>query len=100
MMSESLGYFTPLSAANALANYKNGTPFFCEWYSHIAQCQGHGMFDPDAVLQIGEDIVKQAIARRAQHTDSYMQNISQAKALAKAEREKAGTTAGMLAGWF
>lgn len=36
LICESLGYFTPLSAANALLHYRENQPFWCEWYIHIA----------------------------------------------------------------
>ena len=32
LIAESLGYFTPEAAANAVAYYTKGEPFFCEWY--------------------------------------------------------------------
>ena len=32
LIAESLGYFTPEAAANAIAYYTKGEAFFCEWY--------------------------------------------------------------------
>jgi hypothetical protein len=99
MICESLGYFSPLVAANALAHHINGTPFACEWYSHICSCRGQGLFHDDTLVQVGRDVVKKAFERRHRH-QGYMAEFEQALALVQAERQARGATAGMLASWF
>ena len=32
LICESLGYYTPQAAANAIAYFTRGEAFFCEWY--------------------------------------------------------------------
>lgn len=99
MICESLGYFSPRCAANALAHHINRTPFSCEWYSHICQCRGQGLFHDDTLVQVGRDVVNAAFKSRHHHTGP-MADYEQALALVMAEQTKAGATAGMLASWF
>jgi hypothetical protein len=99
MICESLGYFSPLCAANALAHHINGTPFACEWYSHICQCRGQGLFHDDTLVQVGRDVVLAAFKNRHHHKGS-MADLERALVLVLAERNNAGATAGMLASWF
>lgn len=99
MICESLGYFSPLCAANALAHHINGTPFACEWYSHICMCRGQGLFHDDTLVQVGRDVVRAAFVSRRRH-QGPMAEFEQALALVQAERNKAGATAGLLASWF
>lgn len=99
MICESLGYFSPLVAANALAHHINGTTFACEWYCHMCQCRGKGLFHDETLLEIGRDVVKNAFERRHRHKGP-MAEYEQALALVQAERHAAGATAGMLASWF
>lgn len=54
MICESLGYFTPRSAALALLHMKRRSPYFCEWYSHMAQFRNErrDLFDEASVLAL------------------------------------------------
>jgi hypothetical protein len=99
MICESLGYFCPLSAANALAHHINGLPYACEWYSHMCSCRGKGYFHDATLLQIGADVVERAFKYRSHHK-GYMAEFQRAIALVRAERERSGCTGGMLASWF
>lgn len=62
LISQSIGYFTPLMAYRAIENHKNKTHFFCEWYMHIAGLRGVGK-DED-FLKINRDVIKSAIKNR------------------------------------
>ena len=99
MICESLGYFSPLCAANALAFHISGQPFSCEWYGHICHCRGKGYYDQAEMLKIGSDVVKFAVEQRHRHM-GLMCDYQQALALVMAERERRGCTNGMLASWF
>lgn len=99
MICESLGYFSPLCAANALAHHINGTPFPCEWYSHICHCRGQGLFHDDTLVQVGRDVVNAAFESRHRH-QGPMSEYALALELVQAERHKAGATQGLLASWF
>jgi hypothetical protein len=94
MMCESLGYFTPGSAANALIHYKNGKGFWCEWYTHMA-----GGYNDDEIKKVGARVVKDAFERRHRHK-GYMADYGYALKLVMTEVKRPGTTSGMLAGWF
>lgn len=39
LICQSLGYFCPRSAANAIHHYRDAQPFWCEWYAHMADCR-------------------------------------------------------------
>ena len=99
MICESLGYFSPLVAANALAHHINGTSFPCEWYSHMCDCRGKGLFHDQTLVEVGRDVVEYAFQHRHRHKGP-MAEYQQALALVMAERQAAGATAGMLASWF
>jgi hypothetical protein len=99
MICESLGYFSPLCAANALAHHISGQPFSCEWYSHICSCRGKGYFDEAELLKIGGDVVSAAFKQRSHHK-GFMAEYRHALTLVMAERQKRGCTDGMLASWF
>lgn len=99
MMCESLGYFSPLSAANALAAYANNETFACEWYSHMCMCRGKDLFDNKELLKVGREVVELALINRHRHK-GYMSDFDYAKKLVRKELEDQGSTSGMLAGWF
>ena len=104
LICESLGYFTPLAAANALSYHKANEPFFCEWFSHVAQFvnnkeQRELMFDRAAVLRVQKRIIGDAFRNRHTH-NSYMSEHKQALALVVAELKSKGCTSQMLASWF
>lgn len=93
MICESLGYFTPLGAANALLHYKRGEPFFCEWYIHINRYR----YDAEGILRAGELVVKDAISRRHTHR-GYMADYGQARAIV--EHVRSGRPGPEFASWF
>lgn len=96
MICESLGYFTPKSAANAIIRYKQDEPFYCEWYSSIANARGAGFFDEEAMRQVGRDVLNWAIKGRHRHK-GYMADYENARAVI--ERELAGNGP-IFASWF
>ena len=99
MICESLGYFSPLVAANALAHHINGTSFPCEWYSSMCECRGRGFFHDQTLVEIGRGVVARSFEHRHHHKGP-MAEYQQALALVTAERESSGATSGMLASWF
>ena len=82
LICQSLGYFTPSGAANALAHHKAGKPFSCEYYSHMAQFQpgSKGLFDDEALLKVGREEIKRAFQLRKNHK-GCMAEYQNAKAL-------------------
>jgi hypothetical protein len=99
MICESLGYFTPMCAANAIIRYLEGDTFPCEWYSHRCNCRGRGYFHKETLLDIGRETIASSFARRKHHT-GYMASYQHAHALVAAELKREGCTSGMLASWF
>ena len=99
MICESLGYFTPGCAANAVARYIDGETFACEWYSHMCGCRGKGYFDREELAKVGKDVITSSFTRRRSHK-GYMASYAQALSLVKAELEREGCTSNMLASWF
>jgi len=99
MICESLGYFTPEAAANAIAFYKAGRSYACEWYSHLCNQSGKGYFDESELIRINRDVLVFAIRNRARHT-GHMRDYKRALMLATVERQSPGKTHGMLASWF
>ena len=77
LIAESLGYFTPRSAAIAIIKAKNNEPYFCEWYTDSARRYGD-MWDKENVRKVTKEILKQAIENRHYHTGS-MASYKQAK---------------------
>ena len=69
MICQSLGYFTPKSAANAIARYKENLPYFCEWYSHMGQFRNDrkDLFDDASVLAVGKDTIRASFQLRHTH---------------------------------
>ncbi len=97
MICESLGYFTPESAANALVFYIKGHPYFCEWYTHMAgMCRGEWPTD-EKVLEVGKHVVRDAFRNRHHHY-GYMAHYPQARALVDHVRQ--GGQGPLLASWF
>lgn len=100
LICESLGYFCPLSAANAVSFYKQKEPFFCEWFSHMAQFEPEKqMFDRNAVMRVQKETLRRAFKHRHHHK-GYMAEYKQARHLVAAELKDRGCTSGMLASWF
>ena len=67
MIDESIGYFTPAAALNAIIAYKKKAPFSCEWYLDMAGL-GHGkkLFDitDDELRAINHDVISDAFKHR------------------------------------
>ena len=61
LISYSTGYFTPIMAYCAIEHYLNNTPYFCEWYFHIANLRG--LNDDNSFISINRDIIKRAVKR-------------------------------------
>jgi len=96
LICESLGYFTPRGAANAIAHYKNRRAFRCEWYDWIGR-QKYGRWPTEKeLIEIGADILRRAIKTRHYHT-GYMNSYARAKAEVEAELEGHGP---IFASWF
>ncbi len=62
LIAYSIGYFTPLAALEAIKDYKNNTPNFCEFYLDIAWKRG--LDDDNAFLDINRQIISGAIKYR------------------------------------
>ena len=104
LICESLGYFTPMSAANALSFHKARKPFCCEWFSHMAQFvygreQRELMFNDAAVMEVQKRAIRLAFKNRHHH-HGYMSEYKQAKSIVAAELKDKGCTSSMLASWF
>lgn len=92
MICESLGYFTPGAAANAILCYVRGLPFFCEYYTHLA-----GGFDHAKVRAVGREVIERAYRTRRHHR-GYMAHYPHARALV--DHVNAGGEGPILASWF
>ncbi|MBI4294652.1 MAG: hypothetical protein HY669_00620 [Chloroflexi bacterium] len=92
MICESLGYFTPEAAANAILHYKEGVGNWCDWYVHMAQG-----FNEQKLLQVGRRVIESAFHVRHHH-QGYMAHYPLARALV--ERVREGKSGPMLASWF
>lgn len=104
LIAHSLGYFTPGAAANAIVRYKEGKPFFCEWYSHMAMCRAGNdqskLFDDSLVLKVGKDTLNRAFKSRKSHRgDNCMGSYARAAALVK-DVLKNGEDHTVFASWF
>lgn len=95
MICESLGYFTPRSAASALAAYGQKRAYFCEWYSHCASF----MQVParEGVMEVNASVVQHAFRNRARHS-GYMSSYAEALRLVRRAAQKEGEP--VLASWF
>jgi hypothetical protein len=92
LICESLGYFTPRSAANAILMHIQEKPFACEWYVTMAR----GYNDKMLIL-IGNGTLERTYQNRKYHT-GYMANYLQAKALVMQVRK--GGPDPVFASWF
>lgn len=99
LICESLGYFSPRSAAGAVAAAKNGEAYYCEWYGHEAGLRAkHGQDGAsyEAVTQIA---LKSAIRRRHSHK-GYMADYVSALALVRCCAQEGREPNFGLASWF
>jgi hypothetical protein len=92
LIAESLGYFTPRSAANAILRHIQGHSFCCEWYVHCAQS-----YDEQKVIEVGIKAIRLSFRNRKYHT-GYMASYTQAKAIT--DSVKKGGPDPVLASWF
>ncbi len=91
LICTSLGYFTPESAARAILCYKQGKPFFCEWYIHMGGYADKGVMEANA-KEIG-------MAFRFRHGHKgYMAEYRQARQLV--EHVRSGGKGPIFASWF
>lgn len=73
LIAYSIGYFTPLAALQAIKDYKNNKPNFCEWYLDIAWKRGTN--DDDSFLDINRNVIKAAIKHRRCSDFKFALNI-------------------------
>jgi hypothetical protein len=102
LIAESLGYFTPEGAANAVAHYTEGEAFFCEWYYDWAskRLRSGNTKCPDlrsTIKEVGELAIQNAFKRRHHHRGS-MADFKQALALVRHVRQ--GGEGPTFASWF
>ena len=102
LICESLGYYTPQAAANAIAYFTEGKPFFCEWYydwaakrfaSRNTKCRNLD----DTVREVGELAIQNAVQRRRHHR-GYIADFKYAIALVRHVRQ--GNEGPSFASWF
>ena len=91
MVCDSLGYFTPGAAAQALKAYKENVPNCCEWYVHMARG-----FNDDKLLDVGKHVVQRAFESRHHHR-GYMAHYPMARKLVEEELAGRGP---VFASWF
>ena len=77
LVCESLGYFTPRAAANAIQSHKKGRSHACEWYLSMAR-PGHSLKD------IGADTLSRTFKRRRFH-QGFMADFNRALLMVQAE---------------
>jgi hypothetical protein len=102
LIAESLGYFTPQSAANAIAHYTKGEPFFCEWFFDWASkrfTNGNTKCPDlrDTVLEVSRLAIQNAFHRRTHHRGP-MADFKRALALVVHVRQ--GGESPVFASWF
>ena len=84
MICESLGYFSPHAAAQALLDHHKGRASFSEWYMSRA---GRGV----TMLDVGRNTIRNAIRGRHHH-HGYMADYQRARALVAATLERGAIT--------
>ena len=82
LICESLGYFSPKAAANAILAHAQGLGFACEWYVHMV---GYGNA---RLVELGQQTIGKAYANR-RYNHGYMRSYESARALIA--RELQGT---------
>ncbi|MGO8746207.1 MAG: hypothetical protein ACLQNE_09475 [Thermoguttaceae bacterium] len=102
LICESLGYFTPQSAANAVAYYTEGEAFYCEWYydwagKRFASGNTKCADLRDTIKEVGQLAIQNAFKRRHHHRGS-MAEFKRALALVLHVRQ--GGQGPMFASWF
>lgn len=97
MICESLGYFSPMAAAAALAAYKQGEPYACEWY--YRRGQGQGRLELEQLLRVGQEVVQAAFQFRGHHT-GCMADYHRASMLVEEAGRSPAKASSALASWF
>ncbi len=102
LIAESLGYFTPQSAANAIAHYTKGEAFYCEWFYDWASKRFVAGSTKcadlrDTVKEVEQLAIQNAFKRRHHHRGP-MAEFKQALALVLHVRQ--GGEGPMFASWF
>lgn len=92
LICESLGYFSPTAAANAILSHIQEQPFYCEWFIDAAG------WNPQNVLDFGRRKLADAFHRRHSHR-GYMAEIKQAKPLVHRETHTHLNTPVKLQSW-
>jgi len=79
MIEESLGYFTPHAAAEAVRAYKTKDYWGCEWYTHIDSVQNPGKtWDDgynDRIKKINHEIISDAFSRRKYYRSEQARHV-------------------------
>ena len=76
LIAESLGYFTPESAAIAIIKAKQDEPYYCEWYTDCAGKFGD-RWDKENVSKITREMLESAIRHRHKgYMSDYKRAIS------------------------
>jgi len=92
LICESLGYFTPEAAANAIMHHRRKESFACEWYIHMAQG-----FNTQRLIEVGRKTIERAFRSRHHH-QGFMAHYPQARALV--EHVRGGGQGPLFASWF
>ena len=99
LIAESLGYFSPSSAALAIYRYKQKEPMYCELYSSLIIGR-HGeekMYDWELLKETTESYLKFAIKNRHNH---YSSMASYKTALALVCKDLKDERSNRFASWF
>ena len=97
LICQSLGYFSPRAAANAILDVLHDRPCWCEWYAHQMSCRQRYDGDADAdILAVGRDTLNAAISGRHRHRGMMSEYAS---GLAAVASELCGRGP-QLASWF
>ena len=89
LIAYSIGYFTPLAALQAIKDYKNNEPNFCEWFLDIAWKRE--LKKDEDLLDINRNVIRAAI--------KYRHNCSFRLALKVVDKNIAGYES-LGASWF
>ncbi len=95
MIADSLGYFTPHSAAGAVLAAIEDRPFSCEYYSDCARRYGE-MYDHDNLRRVTKEILSQSIKFRHHHKGA----MSSYKSALMLVNDKHRDERMLLASWF
>ena len=81
MIEESLGYFTPHAAAEAIRAHKTDGYWGCEWYTHMDSVRNPGKtWDSgynDRIKQSNRDVISEAYARRKYYRSAQARRVVQ-----------------------